>query len=225
MVAIRFTGNYEDLSTDRGYQFKFFCEKCNNGYMSSFNTSTVGVLSSAARVAGSLFGGVFGSVANSSYEVQRAIGGPAHDSALKEAVDEISPIFKQCTRCGNWSASRCAGTRKPDSARTARPTWTRSWRQRRPRRRGNRCRQRRARWIGQSSARSIRSPARSAHRAARSRRAASSVPNAAPHTPRKRNARDAVMKPRGRRSSVRSAGESISKKQRQEIRDQSISGL
>ena len=51
MVAIRFTGNYEDLSTDRGYQFKFFCEKCNNGYMSSFKTSTMGVLGSAARVA------------------------------------------------------------------------------------------------------------------------------------------------------------------------------
>src|SRR5213075_1699708 len=66
MVAIRFTGNYEDLSTDRGYQFKFFCEKCNNGYMSSFQTSTVGMLGSAARVAGSLFGGVFSSVADSS---------------------------------------------------------------------------------------------------------------------------------------------------------------
>ena len=102
MVAIRFTGNYEDLSTDRGYQFKFFCEKCNNGYMSTFKTSTMGVLGSAARVASSLFGGVFGSVADSTYEVQRAVGGPAHDSALKEAVDEISPIFKQCTRCGNW---------------------------------------------------------------------------------------------------------------------------
>jgi len=102
MVAIRFTGNHEDLSTDRGYQFKFYCEKCNNGYMSTFKTSTMGTLSSAARVAGNLFGGIFGSVADSSYEVQRAIGGPAHDSALKEAVDEISPIFKQCTRCGNW---------------------------------------------------------------------------------------------------------------------------
>ncbi len=85
MVAIRFTGNYEDLSTDRGFQFKFFCEKCNNGYMSTFKTSTMGVLGSAARVAGSLFGGVFGSVADSTYEVQRAVGGPAHDSALKEA--------------------------------------------------------------------------------------------------------------------------------------------
>jgi hypothetical protein len=102
MVAIRFTGNHQDLSTDRGYQFKFFCEKCSNGYMSSFKTSKLGMVSSAARVAGDLFGGIFGSVANSSYEVQRAVGGSAHDAALKEAVDEIAPIFKQCTRCGQW---------------------------------------------------------------------------------------------------------------------------
>src|SRR5215470_124294 len=97
MVAIRFTGNYEDLSTDRGYQFKFYCEKCHNGYMSSFKTSTMGMLGSAARAANDLFGGVFGRVADTSYEVQRAVGGGAHDSALKEAVDEIAPIFKQCT--------------------------------------------------------------------------------------------------------------------------------
>src|SRR5438045_7292084 len=102
MVAIRFTGNYEDLSTDRGYQFKFFCEKCNNGYMSTFKTSTIGVAGSALRAAGSLFGGMFGGAADSAYEIQRAVGGPAHDSALKDAVNEISPIFKQCTRCGNW---------------------------------------------------------------------------------------------------------------------------
>jgi len=102
MTAIPFTGNYEDLSTDRGFQFKFYCEKCNNGYMSSFQASTMGMLGSAARVAGDLFGGVFGRVADSSYEVQRAVGGSAHDSALKSAVAEISPIFKQCTRCGHW---------------------------------------------------------------------------------------------------------------------------
>ena len=35
-------------------------------------------------------------------EVQRAVGGPAHDAALKAAVDEIRPLFKQCHRCGNW---------------------------------------------------------------------------------------------------------------------------
>lgn len=102
MAAIEFTGNYQDLSTDKGYQFKFFCEKCQNGYMSSFRTSALGLAASAVNVAGSLFGGIFGRAAGSTYEVQRAIGGTAHDSALKEAVEEIRPLFKQCPRCGNW---------------------------------------------------------------------------------------------------------------------------
>ena len=70
--------------------------------MSTFKTSKMGMLGTAANIAGGLFGGVFGRVADSAYEVQRAVGGPAHDSALKDAVSEISPIFKQCTRCGNW---------------------------------------------------------------------------------------------------------------------------
>lgn len=102
MPSIWFTGNYDDLSTDRGYQFKFRCEKCGNGYMSTFKVSTLGVASSAMRAAGNLFGGIFGSAASSAYEIQRAVGGSAHDAALKEAADEISKQFKQCTRCGNW---------------------------------------------------------------------------------------------------------------------------
>lgn len=121
MVAIRFTGNHEDLSTDRGYQFKFYCEKCNNGYMSSFEASTIGMLGSAARVAGSLFGGIFGSVADSSYEVQRAVGGSAHDAALKKAVDEIAPIFKQCTRCGHWVCEPICWNKKAGLCETCAP--------------------------------------------------------------------------------------------------------
>jgi hypothetical protein len=102
MPHIEFTGNYEDLSTDRGYQFKFYCEKCGNGYMSSFKASKMGMAASAVQVAGNLFGGIFGRVSDSAYEIQRAVGGPAHDAALREAVAEIRPLFKQCTRCGDW---------------------------------------------------------------------------------------------------------------------------
>jgi hypothetical protein len=100
MARIEFTGNHEDLSTDKGYQFKFYCEKCGNGYMSSFKASKLGMASSALQAAGSLLGGIFGRAADSAYEIQRAVGGPAHDAALREAVDEIRPLFKQCTRCG-----------------------------------------------------------------------------------------------------------------------------
>ena len=102
MARIEFTGNYEDLSTDKGYQFKFYCEKCGNGYMSSFKSSKIGMANSALQAAGSLLGGIFGRAADSAYEIQRAIGGPAHDAALREAVEEIRPLFKQCTRCGQW---------------------------------------------------------------------------------------------------------------------------
>ncbi len=99
---IEFTGNYDDLSTDRGYQFKFYCQKCGNGYMSSYQASTLGMAKAAFDVANSVFGGIFGRAAAGAYEVQRAVGGGAHDSALKEAVEEIRPKFKQCTRCGGW---------------------------------------------------------------------------------------------------------------------------
>jgi membrane protease subunit (stomatin/prohibitin family) len=102
MPTVEFTGNYEDLSTDRGYQFKFYCEKCGNGYMSTFKSSKMGMAASAAQVAGSLFGGLFGKAADTAYEIQRAVGGPAHDAALREAVAEIRPMFKQCTRCGQY---------------------------------------------------------------------------------------------------------------------------
>ena len=101
-MAIEFVQNFSDLSTDKGYQFKFFCDKCGNGYMSSFRASAIGIASSAAQVAGNLLGGIFGSVSSSSYEIQRAVGGPAHDKALEAAVAEMKPKFKQCSRCGKW---------------------------------------------------------------------------------------------------------------------------
>lgn len=102
MAMIRFTANYDDLSTDKGYQFKFYCDKCQNGFMSRFQMSVAGTAGSLLRAAGDIFGGVLGSAGNSAYEIQRAIGGKAHDSALETAVEEGKEHFKQCTRCGSW---------------------------------------------------------------------------------------------------------------------------
>jgi hypothetical protein len=99
---IEFTGNYEDLSTDLGYQFKFYCQRCGNGYMSSFERSTLGTASSVLRGASNLFGGILGNVADASYEWNRAVGGPGHDDALRRAVAEIRPRFVQCRHCGQW---------------------------------------------------------------------------------------------------------------------------
>lgn len=100
MPTIPFTGNYQDLSSNRGYQFKFFCEKCQNGYMSSFRANQLGTAASAARAAAGLLGGIFGRAAQSADQLQQMVAGPQHDAALKAAVQEISPLFKQCSRCG-----------------------------------------------------------------------------------------------------------------------------
>jgi hypothetical protein len=99
---IQFVKNYEDLSTDKGYQFKFYCDHCHNGYLSGFEPSVLGMASGLLQAASSLFGGVFGQAGNSAYQVQQAIGGKAHDDALKKAVSEIKQKFKQCSRCGKW---------------------------------------------------------------------------------------------------------------------------
>jgi rubrerythrin len=101
-VPIPFTDNYEDLSTDLGFQFKFYCERCGNGYLSSFQRNNVGVAGEVVRSAGGLLGGILGRAANSSFDVQRLIGGPVHDAALRRAVEELKPLFHQCGRCGQW---------------------------------------------------------------------------------------------------------------------------
>jgi hypothetical protein len=102
MPTIEFTGNHEDLSTERGYQFRFTCERCGDGFMSTYKANTLGVAGSLLRTVGNLFGGLAGNVGNSTYDIQEAIGGPAHDSAFKEAIEEIKPLFRKCRRCGDW---------------------------------------------------------------------------------------------------------------------------
>jgi hypothetical protein len=99
---IPFTDNYQDLSTDQGFQFKFNCERCGNGYMSSFQRNLTGTAGDVIRAASGLFGGILGRAADSAYDIQRIVGGPAHDAALRKAVEEMSPMFHQCQRCGQW---------------------------------------------------------------------------------------------------------------------------
>lgn len=99
---IQFVANHEDLSTDKGYQFKFFCDKCRNGHLSRFEASKVGIAGSLLRAAGQMFGGLAGSVSYSSHDLQRMVSGPEHDSALRKAMEEAKHHFRQCTKCGKW---------------------------------------------------------------------------------------------------------------------------
>ena len=58
MEEIEFTRNYNDHSTNQGFQFEFICNRCGNGYRSSFQPWAVGAVSGALDAASSLFGGI-----------------------------------------------------------------------------------------------------------------------------------------------------------------------
>ena len=99
---IQFVANYDDLSTDKGYQFKFYCDKCRNGYVSGFVTSKVGMAGSVLRAAGHLLGGWAYRAGYGTHDLQQIIGGPEHDSALRDAMEQGKKYFHQCTKCGKW---------------------------------------------------------------------------------------------------------------------------
>lgn len=102
MALIQFTRNHTDHSTDKGYQFEFFCDRCGNGFMSEFKASATGFATSALRAAGDVFGGIFGQASAGSYEVERMVRGPGHDKAFRDAVGETKPNFRQCPKCSHW---------------------------------------------------------------------------------------------------------------------------
>ncbi|MDD5466418.1 MAG: zinc ribbon domain-containing protein [Anaerolineales bacterium] len=99
---IEFTNNYSDLSTDQGFQFEFFCNRCGTGYRTKFQASTLGTVTGALDTAGSLFGGIFSRAADIGEHVRSASWEKAHDEAFERATQEVKGDFVQCPRCSNW---------------------------------------------------------------------------------------------------------------------------
>ncbi|OQY22398.1 MAG: zinc ribbon domain-containing protein [Anaerolineaceae bacterium 4572_32.1] len=102
MALIKFVRNYKDESTETGFQFKFHCDRCGTGYLTSFQASATGMVSEALDVASGLLGGVFGKAARVGDRIHSSAWERAHDKAFAKAVEEIKPKFTQCPRCTHW---------------------------------------------------------------------------------------------------------------------------
>jgi len=110
---IEFTSNYSDLSTDQGFQFEFFCNRCSTGYRTRFQSSGISAVSGALDAASSLFGGLFGQAADMSERVRSAGWERAHDEAFVKAMKEVKADFVQCPRCSSWVCRKnCWNTSK-----------------------------------------------------------------------------------------------------------------
>lgn len=99
---IDFVNNYTDLSTDKGFQFEFECNRCRSGYRTKFVPSVTGTVSGVVDAASSLFGGIFSSASNIAGRVHDAAWERGHDDNFQKAMQEIRPEFIQCPRCQNW---------------------------------------------------------------------------------------------------------------------------
>ncbi len=107
MALIQFVRNHKDLSTDRGFQFEFCCDRCGSGYQTRFQASASGLVTDALDVAGGILGGLFSQAANVSQKVHSASWEKAHDDAFAAAVEEAKPHFKLCKRCSKWVDDGC----------------------------------------------------------------------------------------------------------------------
>ena len=97
-----FVSNYNDLSTDTGFQFEFLCDRCSSGVRTQFRPSATGMMTNALDAANSLFGGVFGRAADLGARVRSAGWQKARDEAFQAAIQELKSEFAQCPRCNAW---------------------------------------------------------------------------------------------------------------------------
>lgn len=102
MGLIKFVRNHKDESTERGFQFEFFCDRCGSGYRTPFVASATGMASEALDVASGLLGGMFGTLADVGDRVHSAAWEKAHDKVFAQAVEQAKPNFRQCPRCSKW---------------------------------------------------------------------------------------------------------------------------
>jgi hypothetical protein len=110
---IEFVRNYNDLSTERGFQFEFRCDRCGTGYRTRFQETPTAMISGVLDAASNLFGGLFSSAANLGGRVHSAAWERAHDDAFTKAVLELKPDFVQCPRCQTWVCRKaCWNTKR-----------------------------------------------------------------------------------------------------------------
>lgn len=103
--TVEFVSAIQDLSTEKGYQFTFRCDKCHSGYTSSYKAASLGIAADLLGTAGGVlenFGSIFGKSKEVVKGVQGALGGKTRSDALAEAVEEVKPQFRHCSRCGHW---------------------------------------------------------------------------------------------------------------------------
>lgn len=105
-----FVKNHEDMSDDNGFQFKFFCDICGDGYLTRYKEAPFAKAKSVARVAeglGALLGRSTYGAGSTMDALQDAKWREAKERAFDEAVAEARGHFTKCPGCAKYVCASC----------------------------------------------------------------------------------------------------------------------
>lgn len=96
-----FVRNYDDFSSERGFQFEFYCDRCGTTFRIEIQPplSDDGLL---LNTAGSSLGSGLGTMLNVSERLHSASWKQSHAQAFQAAVAEARSEFIQCPHCRRW---------------------------------------------------------------------------------------------------------------------------
>ncbi|MGI5817999.1 MAG: hypothetical protein ACOX9R_07865 [Armatimonadota bacterium] len=103
MTAIEFTDNYEDLSDEDGFRFRFYCQRCDTDYASEMHPCPRQEETGLLRIVGK----IFTDAADNGCDLTADEEEMQHDAALRSAVTEVSEHFHECPGCGDWICDVC----------------------------------------------------------------------------------------------------------------------
>ena len=123
-----FTRNHNDLSTDSGFQFEFFCDCCGNGYKSTFQQASTyrargktDALGRGAGLLGGLFGGALGDLGNVVERGMDAVGSNLNDQSpqwRREHEQAFDAAQERCARPSGSAPSAILGCAATAGTRT-----------------------------------------------------------------------------------------------------------
>jgi hypothetical protein len=119
-----FTRNYQDNSTEAGFQFTFYCDICSDGHRSSFIESETyrkgkffRMAGQGASILGSLVGGDIGNLGQHANRASNVLGErfegrspewlKEHENAFSRAQNEAREHFHRCPSCNSYVCGHC----------------------------------------------------------------------------------------------------------------------
>lgn len=116
MSDVKFSNNYRDLcrreGVDAGFQFEFYCERCQDTWRTPFSAYRKGQVSGWLGRAAGIFGGVLGDAGRAADGFADAGFGEARDEAFKEAIESAKQHFHRCAKCYQYVCDPCWDTSK-----------------------------------------------------------------------------------------------------------------